>query len=249
MRLTPNLSFLLLACWGVDSAVAQHAGDILIGRTDGKQMVATQLPGRTVYLPAVQSGAFRGWVSSVLGFDGAVSLDPAGQVLPLEPGANVFLEVVTIDPGLSLRSFTAPATVFVDEPGERLRIGSTGNLHNHPIVFIDSAVVGTHFTGDRAVTFRLVDLGTAAHAVSPEYSVTFSPVLATRLSIVRTGGGTTISFEALKGLAYQIEAAPRANGPWLKEGGFIAGTGTTARFTSGATSSNLFFRAQSFPDN
>ena len=121
----------ILSVWvvlGLASVRAQHEGDILIGQTTTR-LGATNLPSRTIYLSPVSSGVFQGWSSTVLGFDGIVTNAP-DALQPLVAGANVFLEVVTIDPGLSLRSFTAPATVFADEAGERLRIGSTGKLGN-----------------------------------------------------------------------------------------------------------------------
>ncbi len=242
----------ILSLWavlGMVSVRAQHAGDILIGQTAAGSLGATNLPERTIFLSPVSSGPFRGWSSTALGFDGIVETNAANVLNPLSAGANVFLEVVTIEAGLSLRSFTAPATVFADDVGERLRIGNTGNLHNHPIVFIDSAVVGTNFPGQRAVTFRLVETGTAGLLPSADYSITFSPVLPTSLAIRRTAEGAMISFETVAGLGYQIQAAPNPAGPWLSEGNPIAGTGILAEFAPSPTSSNRIFRVRSFPDN
>ncbi|MBK7999426.1 MAG: hypothetical protein IPK15_12130 [Verrucomicrobia bacterium] len=247
MRAIPILS--LWAVLGLVSARAQHAGDILIGQTATGALGAANLPERTIFLSPVSSGPFRGWSSTVLGFDGILDTNAANVLNPLSAGANVFLEVVSIEAGLSLRSFTAPATVFADDVGERLRIGSTGNLHNHPIIFIDSAVVGTDFTGQRSVILRLVDTGTAGLRSSTDYAMTFSPVLPTSLSIRRTAEGAIISFETSAGLGYQIQAAPNPAGPWVSEGSPIAGTGVMAEFAPIATSSNSFFRVRSFPDN
>lgn len=242
----------ILSLWAVLGMVAvhaQHAGDILIGQTLTGVLGATNLPERTVFLSPVSSGPFRGWSSTVLGFDGIVQTNAANVLNPLSAGANVFLEVVSIEAGLSLRSFTAPATVFADDAGERLRIGGTGNLHNHPIVFIDSAVVGTNFQGQRSVVFRLVDTGTAGLHSSSDYAMRFSPVLPTSLAIRHTTEGAMISFETSAGLAYQVLAAPNPAGPWMSEGSPIAGTGVRAEFASNTTSSNRFFRVRSFPDN
>lgn len=246
-RAIPILS--LWAVLGLVSARAQHAGDILIGQTAAGALGATNLPERTIFLSPVSSGPFRGWSSTVLGFDGIVETNAANVLNPLSAGANVFLEVVSIEAGLSLRSFTAPATVFADAVGERLRIGSTGNLHNHPIIFIDSTVVGTNFMGQRAVTFRLVDTGTAGFLPSANYSMTFSPVIPTRLDIRQTTEGRSISFATLEGLAYQIQGAPSPTGPWVAEGSLFAGTGSAAQFTPDPSSSNRFFRVRSLPDN
>jgi hypothetical protein len=248
MRAAARTYFLVWLWLGAVTARAQHEGDILIGQTTLMRLGATNLPARTIYLSPVSSGAFQGWSSTVLGFDGIVT-NAADALQPLIAGANVFLEVVTIDPGLSLRSFTAPATVFADEAGERLRIGSTGNLHNHPIIFIDRSVVGTNFAGQRTVVFRLVDTGTAGLLPSPDYSMSFAPVVPTRLDLTRTPDGITLSFATREGLAYQIQAASSLNGAWVAEGNLILGTGTIAQLNLSTTSSNKFFRVRSIPDN
>ena len=212
-------------------------------------MGATNLPERTIFLSPVSSGPFRGWSSTVLGFDGIVETNAANVLNPLSAGANVFLEVASIEAGLSLRSFTAPATVFADDIGERLRIGSTGSLHNHPIIFIDSAVVGTNFMGQLGVVFRLVDSGSAGLLPSTIYSMRFSPVLPTSLGIRRTPEGVTISFETVAGLVYQVQTSPSLTGPWVPEGSPIVGIGAMAEFAPSTSFSNLFFRVRSFPDN
>jgi hypothetical protein len=250
MRLQPTflLALAISLPWMTATSRAQHAGDILIGRTEGMQLTATNLPEQTRFLSPVSSGPFHGWVSSVLGFDGIVVPEPTNNIFPLNAGANVHLEVVSIDAGLSLRSFTAPASVFVDAPGERLRIGATGNLHNHPIIFIDRAVVGTNFEGQRTVSFRLVDLGTAGHVASPDYSLTFAPIV-TRLAVARDGSGTTLSFEARAGLVYQMQAATNIAGPWANEGAFIIGTESPASIPFSTGINPLFFRVRATPDN
>lgn len=235
------LCFAAIAC-------AQHEGDILIGQTTSMRLGATNLPARTIYLSPVSSGAFQGWSSTVLGFDGIVT-NAANALQPLFAGANVFLEVVTIDPGLSLRSFTAPATVFADDAGERLRIGSTGNLHNHPIIFLDRLVVGTDFTGRRTVVFRLVDTGTAGLLPSPDFSLNFAPVVPAHLDLTRAPDGMTISFATREGLTYQVQSAPAPTGAWVAEGSLILGTGSIAQFNASTTSSNRFFRVRTSPDN
>ncbi|MGE3310055.1 MAG: hypothetical protein AB7O66_08805 [Limisphaerales bacterium] len=88
----------MLAIWLLGfaaTAQAQHAGDILIGQTTAMRLGAANLPTRTLYLPPVSSGAFQGWSSTVLGFDGIVLTNVAEALQPLNAGANVFLEVVT----------------------------------------------------------------------------------------------------------------------------------------------------------
>lgn len=239
---------LMMTCLGLPAGMAQHAGDILIGRNEGMQLVGMNVPARTLNLPPASSGTFRGWVSSVLGFDGFLVADSTNNLFPVKAGANVFLELVTIDAGLSLRSFTAPAAVFADGPGERLRIGSTGNLHNHPIVFIDSAVVGTNFEGQRRVSFRLVDEGTSAHSASPVYTLAFAPIV-TRLQMVHEGGRVTLSFQSREGLIYEVQSSAAVIGPWQAEGGLITGSGTLQTLSFASDVGARLFRVRAIPDN
>jgi len=244
------LLFAAIFCIGpiADHAHAQHAGDILVGaRADGS-LAGVGAPQRTLFLSAVSSGSFQGWSSTALGFDAVVQTNSANAVNPLAAGANVHLEVVSIDPGLSLRSFTAPAQVFADEAGDQLRIGSTGNLHNHPIVFMDRAVVGADFTGSRTVRFRLVDLGPAKHLPSSEYSLTFAPITS-RLALSRIEAGFEISVPTQVGLVYQIESASETAGPWTKLGGPIIGTVATESFTLSPSNDLRLFRARVVADN
>ena len=242
------LIFAAAVCSGLSPVHAQHAGDILVGMTTDRALAATGVPSRTLFLSAVSSGSFQGWSSTVLGFDAVVETNAANAVNPLAAGASVHLEVVSIDPGLSLRSFTAPAQVFADAPGERLRIGSSGNLHNHPIVFIDRAEVGAGFAGTRTVRFRLVDTGTANHLPSPEYTLVFAPIAA-RLELSRTGTGLAISFPAHVGLAYQIEAAPEPSGPWTKLGDPVVGNDGTASVAVAPEADRRFIRARVVVDD
>lgn len=207
------------------------------------------VPVRTLFLSPVSSGPFRGWSSTDLGFDGVVEADPVTLLQPLSSRANVFLEVVAIDAGLSLRSFTAPVAVFADDAGERLRVGATGNLHNHPILFIDSTVVGEGFIGKRRVVFRLVDTGTAGLLSSPEYTVTLAPVLPTRLELRLSTDGGMVSFETLEGLAYELQSASSPTGPWAAQGSPLSGSGTLALLSVDVTFGHRFFRVRSFPDN
>lgn len=171
-KVTAAVAF-ALGLLGILPAQAQHAGDIWIGQSPGGQLAAIHLPNGPLVLPPVSVGAFQGWADFSLGFDGVAGSGESG-VTPLSAGADIFLEIVSIDEGLSLLPFTGFTEVSADAPGDRLRIGSTGNLHWHPIVFIDATIVGTGFRGERDVAFRLIDLGVAAHAASPSYSLTFT---------------------------------------------------------------------------
>lgn len=241
--------FFLWAGAGVALVHSQHESDIHVGQNSGMRLEATNLPARTIFLSPVSSGQFRGWSSTFLGFDEITAANEANSLHSLSAGANIFIEIVTADLGLSLRSFTAPASVFAEKPGDRLRIGTAGNLHNHPILFIDSSVVGANFTSRRLVRFRLVDLGAAGLFPSPDYFITLSPVLPANLGIARSAEGVTLSFATFEGLAYQIESTASPFREWANAGSVITGTRNTAQFVTNAASINQFFRVRSFPDN
>ncbi|MBL9127569.1 MAG: hypothetical protein JNL97_07980 [Verrucomicrobiales bacterium] len=241
----------LLALWlagGGAPAGAQHVGDVLVGRNASMQLIATGIPERTRFLAPVSSGPFHGWSGTSLGFDAVIAPDPLNDILPLAPGANIHIEVVSMDPGLSLRSFTAPAQVYADEPGERLRIGSTGNLHYHPIVFIDGTKLGSDFNGLRQARVRFLDTGSAAHGVSAVYLLTFAPP-STRLEFRRTGRDLEISFLAHVGLVYRIEFATSISGPWSALGDAIQGAGRRHAYVLQTDSDQRHFRAVTFIDN
>lgn len=165
-----------LQCLQKNDAHAQHAGDILIGMSSDHQLIVTELPLGPLTLPPVSSGALFGWASNTLGFDGVFTTSPELDLHPVSAGADVYLEVVSIDEGLSFRSFAAFTSVFADAPGERLRIGGTGSLHWHPIVFVDGAVVGSDYWGVKTAEVKLVDLGPAGHEESLPFELAFSVV-------------------------------------------------------------------------
>lgn len=151
----------------------QHQGDVLIGMTSASQLRVDSLPLGPVSLPPVSSGSFFGWASNTLGFDAIVNADAEVDVYPVAAGADIYIEVVSIDPGLSLRSFSAFTSVFADEAGERLRIGATGSLHWHPIAFVDGNYLGSQFYGVRTVTAKLVDVGVAGLSESAPFELEF----------------------------------------------------------------------------
>lgn len=159
------------------TAQAQHAGDILVGKTAASQLTAVNLPTGTKQLPAVNSGSLFGWASNSMGVDNFFGADPTRDISQLASGGYVSLEVISIDPGLSFRSFSAFTTVFADEAGETLPIGPSNSLHNHPIVFIDGAVVGPDFRSPLTAQIRFIDTGATALAASPAYTMTFAPAV------------------------------------------------------------------------
>ena len=169
------------------TAQAQHAGDILVGKTAASQLTAVNLPTGIRQLPSVNSGALFGWASNSMGVDNFFGADSTRDISQLASGGYVSLEVISIDPRLSFRSFSAFTTVFADEAGETLPIGPSNSLHNHPIVFIDGAVVGPDFRAPLSAQIRFIDTGATALSASPTYTMTFAPAVPEPASISLLG--------------------------------------------------------------
>jgi hypothetical protein len=93
-----------------------------------------------------------------------------------------------------------------------------------------------------------VDLGTARHLPSSEYTLTFAPITS-RLALSRTEAGFEISVPTQVGLVYQIESAIETAGPWTELGDPIIGTGATESVTLGSSNDLRFFRARVVADN
>jgi hypothetical protein len=88
-------------------AQGQHQGDVLIGVSSGGQLRLDQVPSTPLVLPPVNSGPFFGWASNTLGFDAFVEADAENDIYAVGAGVDISIEVVSIDPGISIRSFTA----------------------------------------------------------------------------------------------------------------------------------------------
>jgi hypothetical protein len=171
----------LLSCSG---AQAQHAGDILVGRTSnetGRQLkIAAAVGGfnpgpetNLVVLPPTSPGGFfNGWSSDSPGFDSIVSNDPASDSYVLESGADIHLDVLAIDTSLII--IDTPSFNIIDAPGQSVRLG-THQLHKHVIWLIDADDPDfdeTHCIW--SLTFRLRDAGSTQYAASPEYTIRFA---------------------------------------------------------------------------
>ena len=210
MRTFPAI--LLLAGSSILPATGQHAGDVLIGRNSASQLIASNLPADTVRLPFVSSGINVGWASTSLGFDRILNATPAADLYPMTGTGMIDLEVISIDPGLSFRSFTAFNTVIADAPGESLRMGPAHALHYHPIVFIDANAVGQEFNSSSRAIVRFVD-ASGSNSPSPPCTLTFSPPPA----VSRTYSLRTLDVhDALHSSADSISNSGIVTGTWQR---------------------------------
>ncbi len=182
-----TLSCVLLGTIGVFAATAfparvygQHEGDLIVCRSAADQLrIATgnggfdpfdPLGNLTVLTPV--SGLFEGWSSDEPGFD-AIRIDaPPDDTFALAPGADIRLDVVSIDPAFVI--IVPPNYDILDSPGQSVRLGDY-QLHKHLIWLIDStspAFDPTQCTW--RATFRLRDAGSTGYAPSDPFTLRFA---------------------------------------------------------------------------
>jgi hypothetical protein len=118
-------------------AFAQHDGDVWVGRTAAGQLIVSP----SSYVPAENfkdlfpvSGLLKGWTDDDPGFDRLVDAEPEADVYPLEPGVEVWIEVLWVEPAFRLIDNSLH---ILDEPGEQSLLGDH-TLHVHPTWHINS---------------------------------------------------------------------------------------------------------------
>jgi len=142
MRKLNILGALVLAAliMPVTSAVAQtHAGDLWIAVSGAGQLKLSPHgypAGEAVTVLGPASGLIHGWSYSSPGFDDIENDDVENDAYPLDAGANIWVEIVAIDPAFLI--WKPGLTGFIDEPGERIELGTTPNdIHVHPVWHIN----------------------------------------------------------------------------------------------------------------
>ncbi len=187
IRFRYGMAALACACGGaaVSPSYAQHMGDVWIGRSSdatGRQLkVATAIGGFDPYDPGTNlvvleptepGGFFEGWSSDSPGFDAIRTEAPAADTFKLGEGVLVWLDVVSIDPGLVVA--VPPNYDILTAPGQSARLGDR-HLHKHLIWLIDST--DPSFDPRRCVwraTFRLRDSGSTQYAASAPFTIRFA---------------------------------------------------------------------------
>lgn len=159
-------------------AVGQHRGDVWIGRTANEGALAIS-PSERSFVPednyaalGASGGALPGWTDDDPGFD-SVSIATNG-VLPLEPGAEIWIELVDVDPAFRL---VTDSLQSIDEPGEAARFPGGYHVHEHWTWHIQSAHPA--FDPDQCVwraTFFLRDEGTTGYSDSRHFTFKFTNV-------------------------------------------------------------------------
>lgn len=152
-------------------ARAQHEGDVIIARTPSLQLVITGFDtDGFVALPPV-SGLLNGWSDNGPGFDHLATANPGLGLFPLAAGAQIRLEVVSIDP--AFRALGPGLAPIVDDPGEGLTLGDH-QLHEHVTWHINSTDPDYDpLQCEWLATFILLDLGTTGYADSDPFTLRF----------------------------------------------------------------------------
>ncbi len=148
--------------------------DMHIGRSSQGVLVVRNVPWWHWELPALGPGEpIIGWLDNDPGFSGLPIPLPAEDAYLLQFGANLWLELVAIDPGL--RVWSPVLSHAIDTPGQRLWLGPF-NLHTHLNWHADAARLGSNFTGLLSLAFRIVDTGATGYAPSAAVVLTFEVV-------------------------------------------------------------------------
>mgnify|MGYP005853651969 CR=1 FL=1 len=163
---------LIAGSWWCGAAAAQHAGDVWVGRTAAGQLAIGGYPvdDEIVVLPPVE-GLLKGWANNDPGFDHVNADDPAGDLYRLGSGAQIWLEVVAVEPALRIID---AAFQILDAPGERTYLGDV-NMHTHLTWHINR--LDPQFDPQQWVwsaTLVLRDFGSTGYADSEPFTMYFA---------------------------------------------------------------------------
>lgn len=169
------LSLTVSLFFAVTNAQAQHAGDVIVGVSAAGQLkIGGFIPDEHVVVLPPVSGLLQGWANNNPGFDHLVNAEPDNDNYPLQPGAQIRLQALAIDPALRAIS---PSFVIIDAPGESMSLG-TNTLHTHPTWHINSQ--DANFDAMKTLwrgTFKLIDQGSTAYIESAPFTFYFSNVV------------------------------------------------------------------------
>jgi hypothetical protein len=172
-------AFSLVILQGPEIAVAQHAGDVFVGRSSSNQLKigptgsGGYVPDDNIKVLPPVSGIFNGWSDNNPGFDHIVTDQPALDFYILQSGTQVRLQLVQCDP--AFKTITAGFAV-IDQPGESALLGNQ-SLHTHLTWLIDSD--DPAFDPLKVLwraTFRLVDTGSTGYSESAPFTFHFANV-------------------------------------------------------------------------
>ncbi|MCP4246981.1 MAG: hypothetical protein GY778_08015 [bacterium] len=158
-------------------ARAEHHADVWVGRSAAGQLNISPVgfvpEDHFAYL-LPSSGLLNGWVDNDPGFDGLADPDPPNDIFPLEPGTEVWLELIAVDP--AFRLIDAATAEIIDLPGEATELGGH-TLHVHNFWHINSD--DPAFDPQQCIwhaSFFLRDEGSTSYASSEALDFAFTNV-------------------------------------------------------------------------
>ncbi len=159
-------------------ALAQHQHeDLIVGRSDGGQLMIEFGHWDEAHLLSPVSGSLNGWLGDDPGFAHLEHDEPAENFYRLDDGAEIWFEVVSFEAAFQAwgPGFSGPYL----NPGDDVFLGDD-HLHEHLEWHINADDPGFDMLdAPWEATFKLVDRGTTAYADSPSYTLTFVPEPAT----------------------------------------------------------------------
>lgn len=155
-----------------------HNEHMLIGRTAAGQLTWSPegVPdGQLTVLAFIPPGGpIEGFSAAVPGFSFVVSSSPEDDVYTLEPGANIWIEVLRIDAPLLLVE-TPSYEIVNDRVPMEMVIGSSSSAHAHPLWLLDTS--DPAYDPSRCiweVTLVIRDKGTTQYADSEPITFLFA---------------------------------------------------------------------------
>lgn len=155
------------------AALGQHAGDVWVGVTFQDQLAVSTdgfIPESNFAPLTPVSGLIHGWSNDDPGFDHVVT---GTDVVPLEAGAEIWLEVVAVDAAFEAID---DGFQFLHDPGDDTFLGES-TLHEHITWHINDQ--DPDFDENQCVweaTFVLRDDGSTVYATSAPFTMSFTNV-------------------------------------------------------------------------
>ncbi|GJM24155.1 MAG: hypothetical protein DHS20C16_05700 [Phycisphaerae bacterium] len=171
-------AFVLGLCLAGPTALAQHAGDVIVAVNSNGQLAidpAGFVPDLNYFTLPVGGVFFPGWADSSPGFDHLVVAQPADDLFPMQTGASIDLEIIDVDPAFQVVVLGNPP-LFLDQPGQSTFLGDH-TLHEHLTFHINADALA--YDPDQCVwhaTFTLRDTGTTAYDDSSPLAFRFTNV-------------------------------------------------------------------------
>lgn len=142
---------------------SNHHRDLLVAARDGEKKTLALQQGTALVANASLASRFGGmdlFVATQPGFNMLVRSEPSGALRPLEPGTDIALEIVELEPGAS----AVVVGKQLAAAGDQAPLGTAPNLHVHPSWQV---VVPTGETIETSITFRLVSSSPQYEASDP----------------------------------------------------------------------------------